>query len=171
MQPSPFLGSWTGNEKDGFLAMVRGFELKYGYRIQVNYTGTRDAPAVLANDLKNGDPPDLAVLATPGIMNLYARNGKLVPIDNALNLQTMSREYGTGWLQLMQATGSSGTKAYYAIIVKAAVKSVIWYDPSQFPSRYVGVLRSTNLTWNPAHARNARSGVNWLITLVHWHGR
>lgn len=48
------LGSWTGNEQGGFLAMVRGFEQKYG--IRVDYTGTRDASAVLASDLKDGNP-------------------------------------------------------------------------------------------------------------------
>jgi alpha-glucoside transport system substrate-binding protein len=142
------LGSWTGAEKDGFLAMVRGFEAKNGYRIQVNYNGTRDAPAVLANDFKNGHPPDLAVLATPGVMDQYAAEGALFPIDGALNLQTMDRQYGSSWLKLMQATGPSGTKGYYAIIVKAALKSVIWYNPSQFPARYLGLLTSTNLTWN-----------------------
>ena len=39
------LGSWTGAEQDGFLAMVHGFEVKYHNRIRVIYTGTRDAPA------------------------------------------------------------------------------------------------------------------------------
>src|SRR5262245_57959466 len=73
------LGSWTGSEEDGFLAMVHKFERKYDYRVNVNYTGTRDAPAVLANDLKNEHPPDVAVLATPGIMQHYAALGKLVP--------------------------------------------------------------------------------------------
>jgi alpha-glucoside transport system substrate-binding protein len=142
------LGSWTGAEQAGFAAMVRGFESKYQNRIQVNYTGTRDAPAVLANDLKNGHPPDLAVLATPGVMNQYAAAGTLVPIDGALDLKTLSRQYGSGWLQLMQAAGPSGSKGYYAIIVKAALKSVIWYDPTQFPARYLSLLRSTTLTWN-----------------------
>jgi alpha-glucoside transport system substrate-binding protein len=142
------LGSWTGTEKDGFLAMVRGFEHQYDNRIQVNYTGTRDAPAVLANDLKNGRPPDLAVLATPGVMHQYAASGTLVPIDRALDLKTLNRQYGSSWLQLMQATGPSNSKGYYAIIVKAALKSVIWYDPDQFPPRYLSLLKSTSLTWN-----------------------
>jgi alpha-glucoside transport system substrate-binding protein len=97
------LGSWTGAEEDGFLAMVHGFEAKYGDRIQVNYTGTRDAPAVLANDLQNGHPPDLAVLATPGVMHQYAAAGTLVPINSALDLKTMNRQYGSGWLQLFRS--------------------------------------------------------------------
>lgn len=141
------LGSWTGAEEDGFLAMVHGFEVKYANRIRVNYTGTRDAPDVLANDLKNGHPPDLAVVATPGVMHQYAAAGILVPIDKALDLQSMSRQYGTSWLQLMQATGPTGSRNYYAIIVKSALKSVIWYNPSQFPTSYLDLLTSPNLTW------------------------
>jgi alpha-glucoside transport system substrate-binding protein len=125
------LGSWTGAEESGFLAMIRGFEKKYG--IHVDYTGTRDADAVLASDLKDGNPPDLAVLATPGELGQDAAAGTLVPIDGALDLTAMARQYGPGWLRLMQAAGPSGTRHYYAIIVKAALKSVIWYEPRQFP--------------------------------------
>ena len=88
------------------------------------------------------------MLANPGVMQEYAAAGTLRPIDPALDQQTMSRQYGSGWLQLMQATGPSGAKAYYAIIVKAALKSVIWYNPDQFPARYLKILKSTNLTWS-----------------------
>jgi alpha-glucoside transport system substrate-binding protein len=142
------LGSWTGTEEDGFLAMVNGFERKYDYRIKVDYTGTRDAPDVLANDLKNGHPPDIAGLPSPGVMHQYAAAGSLVPLDGALNLEIMNQQYSSGWRQLMQAPGPSGSKGYYAIILKAALKSVIWYDPSQFPARDLSLLTSKNLTWN-----------------------
>ena len=139
------LGSWTGDEQSGFLAMLRGFEEKYG--IQVNYTGTRDADTVLASDLKDGNPPDLAALATPGELRQDAAAGTLAPIDGALHLKTMASQYGPGWLSLMQAAGPSGTRHYYAIIVKAALKSVIWYDPQQFPAGDRALLTSPGLTW------------------------
>jgi alpha-glucoside transport system substrate-binding protein len=139
------LGPWTGDEENGFLAMVRGFEKRYG--IQVDYTGTRDAGAVLASDLKDGNPPDLAVLATPGELRQDAAAGTLSPIDGALDPGSMARQYGPGWLQLMQAAGPHGARHYYAIIVKAALKSVIWYDPGRLPARDLGVLTSPGLTW------------------------
>jgi alpha-glucoside transport system substrate-binding protein len=115
------LGSWTGDEEAGFMAIVRGFERKYDDQIQVVYHGTRDAPADLTTDLENGHPPDLAVLATPGVMKQYAAAGKLVPLDGTLDLQIMQGQYGSSWLQLMQASGRSATKHYYAVIVKAAL--------------------------------------------------
>ena len=50
------LGSWTGAEQSGFLAMLGGFEKKVR-DLRLDYTGTRDADAVLASDLKDGHPP------------------------------------------------------------------------------------------------------------------
>ncbi len=140
------LGPWTGAEQADFLAMIRGFEERYG--IQVDYTGTRDADAVLASDLKNGNPPDLAVLATRGELGQLAAAGSLRPIDRALDLKAMASQYGASWLRLMQAAGPSGNRHYYAIIVKATLKSLIWYDPATFPARDLGLLTSPGLTWS-----------------------
>jgi alpha-glucoside transport system substrate-binding protein len=143
------LGSWTSKaEYGGFMAMVQAFEQKYDYRIHVIYTPSRDASDDLATEIKNGDYPDLAVLATPGVVQNYAEKGYLQPIDSALDLQAITRQYGPSWRQLMQATGPSGTKSYYAIIVKAQLKSLIWYDPAQLPLRYQTMLKSADLTWN-----------------------
>jgi alpha-glucoside transport system substrate-binding protein len=161
------LGSWTGDEQSGFLAMVGGFESKY--HIHVDYTGTRDADAVLASDLKDGDPPDLAVLSRPGELRQDAAAGTLVPIDAALDQRQLARQYTPGWRRLMQAAGPSGTRHYYAIIVKAALKSVIWYDPRQFPARYLSTLTSSSLTWSQLTTLThdlARGGVTpWCLGL------
>jgi alpha-glucoside transport system substrate-binding protein len=163
------LGSWTGGEQRGFLAMVRGFESKY--HIQVQYTGTRDADAVLSSDLKDGNPPDLAVLSRPGELRQDAAAGTLIPIDAALDQRQLARQYTPGWRSLMQAAGPgpSGARHYYAIIVKAALKSVIWYDPRQFPARYLSTLTSPSLTWSQLSTLTrdlARGGVTpWCMGL------
>jgi alpha-glucoside transport system substrate-binding protein len=140
------LGPWTGTEQDGFQAMLHGFERQTG--IRVDYMGTRDADTVLASDLKNGSPPDLAVLASPGELAQDAAAGELVPIGSALDLRRMSQQYGPGWLRLMQEPGPGGARHYYAIIVKAALKSVIWYDPRSLPADDRSRLISAGLTWD-----------------------
>jgi alpha-glucoside transport system substrate-binding protein len=139
------LGTWTGDEQSGFEAMVSGFEQKYG--IRVDYTGTRDSSAVLTSDLEDGNPPDLAVLSTPGQLSQYAAAGTLIPLDDALASARLASQYGPGWLRLMQEAGPAGARHYYAIIVKAALKSVIWYDPRQLPASDLAVLTSPHLTW------------------------
>jgi alpha-glucoside transport system substrate-binding protein len=139
------LGTWTGDEQTGFEAMVSGFEQKYG--IQVDYTGTRDSSAVLTSDLEDGNPPDLAVLSTPGQVSQYAAAGTLLPLDGALASAHLNSQYGPSWRRLMQDAGPTGARHYYAIIVKAALKSIIWYDPQQLPARYQAILTSPKLTW------------------------
>lgn len=144
------LGPWTGAEKDGFEAMLQSFENSYGNKhgIQFVYTGTRDADAVLTSDLKNGKPPDLAVLATRGELNQFAAMGKVQPLDRVLDPIGMTRQYSGGWRMLMQAAGPSGHLHYYAIIVKATLKSLIWYDPTKFPTGDLPLLKSRHLTWS-----------------------
>lgn len=139
------LGSWTGEEKRGFLAMIERFEKATG--IRVHYIGTRDADAVLASELKNGHPPELAVLATPGELRQHAAAGKLVALDDVLDQRRMAAEYAPSWLALMHANGRSSGRHYYAVIVKAALKSAIWYDPRNLPPAARDVLTSPGLTW------------------------
>jgi alpha-glucoside transport system substrate-binding protein len=139
------LGPWTGPEKLGFLAMLKGFEKKY--RIRFAYEGTRDADAVLTSDLKNGNPPDLAVLATRGELNQFAAERTVHPLNGVLDLARMRRQYSSSWQVFMKA-GPPGRKRYYAVIVKATLKSLIWYDPAKFPTRDRRLLRSRHLTWS-----------------------
>lgn len=139
------LGSWTGEEERGFRAMIAGFERETG--ISVHYIGTRDADAVLASALKKGDPPELAVLATPGELRRQAESGTLVALDDVLDQAQMAADYAPGWLELMRARGPSGRRHHYAVIVKAALKSALWYSPRSLPPDARGVLTSPKLTW------------------------
>lgn len=47
----------------------------------------------------------------------------------------------------MQTQGPSGATHYFAIIVKAALKSIIWYDPRKLPPRALALLKSPHVTW------------------------
>ncbi len=140
------LGPWTGQEEKGFLAMVEGFEKATG--LSVNYIGTRDAGAVLASGLKNGDPPELAVLARPGELREQAAAGTLASLDGALDRKQLRSDYKPTWLDLMQAEGPSGRRHFYAVIVKAALKSAIWYSPANLPPAARRALTSPRLTWD-----------------------
>ncbi|MFD0683546.1 ABC transporter substrate-binding protein [Actinomadura fibrosa] len=108
------LASWTGPEADAFQSVLAQFEKDTG--IEVDYTGTRDARAVLASELHNGHPPDTAVLANPGDLRSYAASGALRPVG------------GGAGSDLTTATGPDGARHPYGIVVKAAVKSLIWYN-------------------------------------------
>ncbi|MET8141801.1 ABC transporter substrate-binding protein [Sphaerisporangium sp. NPDC005288] len=139
------LGPWTGQEEQAFRAMFAGFEQATG--IHVDYTGTRDARSVLGSEIHNGNPPDLAVLATPGELRDYAAAGVLRPVDDALKASDLRGQYGAGVGDLTVVPGPTGERHSYAVIVKAALKSIIWYAPGKLPADARIRLTTPGLTW------------------------
>ncbi|GAH26707.1 unnamed protein product [marine sediment metagenome] len=52
------LGVWTGKEAEAFQKMMAPFEAETG--IKIEFTGTRDLPAVLTTRVEAGNPPAAA---------------------------------------------------------------------------------------------------------------
>ncbi|HEY8481268.1 MAG TPA: ABC transporter substrate-binding protein [Spirillospora sp.] len=150
------LGSWTGEEGAAFREILADFEDRSG--IKVDYTGTRDARAVLASELHDGQPPDAAVLATPGDLRAYAASGRLRPVTGRV------RDVGG---DLTTATGPDGRRRPYGIVVKASVKSLIWYNPRNIPADLRRRLTSPDLTWDDLAQIAERAGSRpWCLGLA-----
>jgi len=119
------LASWTGAEGDAFQKVLDRFTAETG--IEVTYQGTRGLDQVLSSDVQRGTPPDVA-LPSPGELVKYVRSGELRPVDGILG-QNPEQAYSEQWLQLQRA----GTPQMYAVAVKADLKSIVWYNPANFP--------------------------------------
>jgi len=130
------LATWGGSEQASFLAMIKPFEDQTG--VEVDYEGTRDLNAVLTARVQGGNPPDLAGLPGPGQMADLARAGKLTDLSKVLDASAMKQQYSDSWLQLGQVDGKQA-----GIFVKAALKGLIWYDPTQFTKVSSGVTPKT----------------------------
>lgn len=130
------LGVWGGSELDSFRAMVKPFETRTG--ITVQYEGTRDLNAVLTTRVQGGHPPDLAVLPGPGQIAEFARAGSLKPLDQAVDPGQMAHEYMRTWIDL----GSVGGRLY-SIVIKTALKGLVWYDPQT----WAGLGYQVPITW------------------------
>ncbi|MEU3269809.1 ABC transporter substrate-binding protein [Saccharomonospora sp. NPDC006951] len=116
------IGPWTGTEEAAFRAVLDEFERQTG--IGYDYLGTRSLSPVLAADVQQGTPPDIAVLSSPNELVNYQRQGvlhQLPELDGELR-----SAYSPQWLQLAQA----GTERPYAVVVKAALKGLVWFNPS-----------------------------------------
>ncbi len=116
------LAIWGGSEQDAFMAMLEPFTEQTG--IEVQYEGTRDLGAVLNTRISGGAPPDVAGLPNPGQMIELARAGSLQPLDDVLDMNMMNEQYDAGFVELTQVDGQT-----YGIFTKAAVKSLVWYNP------------------------------------------
>ena len=152
------LAVWGGSERESFLAMVKPFEDQTG--IKVEYEGTRDLNAVLTTRLQAGNPPDVAGLPGPGQMAEFARQGKLVPLRDVLEVNALAQDYAASWINLGSTDGR-----LYGIFIKAALKGLIWYNPKAFAR----AGHTVPLTWDGLLAvtdRIARTGATpWCIGL------
>lgn len=119
------LAVWGGDELDNFRAMIAPFEERTG--ITVEYEGTRDLNAVLTTRIEGGNPPDLAGLPGPGQLREFAEAGHLVALNDVFDMDQMRSEYDEGFLKLATIDGN-----LYGIFIKAAVKSLVWYNPKAF---------------------------------------
>lgn len=119
------LAVWGGSEQDSFMAMMKPFEDQTG--IKVEYEGTRDLGAVLNTRISGGNPPDVAGLPNPGQMVEMAKAGSLKPLDEVLDMNMMKQQYDPGFINLTTVDGK-----VYGIFTKAAVKSLVWYNPKTF---------------------------------------
>ncbi len=116
------LGVWGGAELETFNKMVKPFEERTG--VKVEFEATRDLDAVLTTRVSAGNPPDLAVLPSPGKMADLARQGKLIDLTTVLDLGAMKKSYAQGWLDLGSVDGK-----LVGIFPKADLKGLVWYAP------------------------------------------
>ncbi len=129
------LAVWSGVELDNFYAVVKPFEDRTGIQVQVETA--RDLVAELNSRVSAGNPPDLAGIPTPGTLATFAGSGALKPLDSVLDMNEMKQQYAPGLLQLGSVNGKQ-----YGIFTKAAVKSLVWYDPKAFAVKGYNVPRT-----------------------------
>lgn len=152
------LGVWGGSEQDSFLAMVKPFEDATG--VKVEYTGSRDAAAVLATRVQGGNPPDIVNMPSPGQMVQYAQQSKLIDLSKVLDMSTYKEQYAPTWIDLATVNNQLA-----GIFIKASVKGLIWYDPKVWQEKGFEVPT----TWDELMAlsqKMAGSGTTpWCVAL------
>lgn len=164
------LGTWSGVEAQAFRDVVAPFEKRTG--IEVRFEGTRDVSAVVAARIESGDPPEIAILSSPGDLLEYGGTDKLALLDD------IRPDYPAEWLTPGQVNGRQ-----VAVVLKAALKSTIWFDRAKLaavgapvPSTWAALvdttakLRAAGITpWCLGLASSTTSGwagTDWIEDLV-----
>ena len=116
---------WSGAEQKAFQEVIDGFTSQYP-NVTVDYTSAGDQlPTVLSTAVQGGNPPSVAVLPQPGLMQDFVKKGALKPIDYAKD--TISQNYSSDWMDLATVNGK-----LYGLFFKAANKSTVWYNVKAF---------------------------------------
>lgn len=119
------IGLWSGDEQRSFEAVLARFVELTG--ADVVYSPTPDNLAtVLGTRVEGGNPPDIAILPNPGLVQDFARRGFLVPIEEVAG-DLVDQYYAPVWREL-----GSVDETLYGVWYKAANKSVVWYNTNIF---------------------------------------
>lgn len=116
---------WTGAEQERFEMVLAAFAEETGAEVSFTSTGD-DIAAVIGPRVEGGDPPDVAVLPQPGLLQDFAGQDALISIEDTAgdeideNFPPGAREVGTVDGEL------------YAVWFKAAQKSTVWYNVNVF---------------------------------------
>ena len=160
------LGAWSGAEQHRFTEVLHRFAERTGATVRYTSAGDAGVPAVLADRLAAGHPPDVALLPQPGVLRRLAAAGRLVRPSAAV-VAAVRRNYSPGWQRLGSADGH-----LYGVWFKAAEKSLIWYDVAAFeregvvpPSDLPGLLGVAHaLTRSGVPAFCVSAGEAWTLT-------
>ena len=137
------MGIWTGKEQASFQAVIDGFQKKYP-DVKVKYTSAGDnLPTVLSTAVEGGNPPDLAEVAQPGLIQGFVQRKALKPITFAK--PTIVNNFGKSIADVGTVNGK-----LYGLLFKAANKSTVWYSTADFKNAGVTPPK----TW-PAFVRAA----------------
>ncbi len=120
-------GSLTDGDADAFIASLRSFEDQAG--IDVRYVGSSNFEADLLERVRRGDPPDLALIPQPGLLETLAVDGLALPYDGELAVAATS-DIDPRLVQLTTVGGK-----VYGSWWSVDPKSIVWYSPRQFRSR------------------------------------
>ncbi|MGE5462519.1 MAG: ABC transporter substrate-binding protein, partial [Syntrophothermus sp.] len=119
------LGLWSGPELDSFMTVKAAWEKDSGGIVE--WEGTQGLPEALSARMQAGNPPDIAILPNPGLMQQLAREGKLVPLNSFMDMSQVNRDYAPAWIDLGSYDGD-----LYAIFYKVSNKATVWYNPRAF---------------------------------------
>ncbi|WP_405772476.1 ABC transporter substrate-binding protein [Streptomyces sp. NBC_01538] len=128
---------WTGPEQENFTKVLREFEKRTGAKVNFVPTGNNTS-TFLGTKIEGGQPPDVAFLPQVGVLHQFAEKGWLKPLGADAQDQ-LDKNFSAGWKDLGAFEGKQ-----YGIYVKAANKSLVWYNTAAFEA---AGLTGTPKTW------------------------
>jgi alpha-glucoside transport system substrate-binding protein len=97
---------------------------------KVQYEGSKEFEAQLVVRVKSGNPPDIAYVPQPGLLNTLVKDtGKVVEAPEAV-AQNVDKWWGADWKGYGTVDGK-----FYAAPLGANVKSFVWYSPKTFTAK------------------------------------
>src|ERR1700682_38565 len=154
------MAQWTGDEQASFMAVMKPWTDSTG--IKIEYEASRDQDALLTTRVAAGNPPDLAAAPSPTLLTNFAKQGKVVALDNIVDMTKLKAENAKTWLDLGAPTGDG---KLYQIYSWVSLKGLIWYNPKNFQAKSYSVPNSWDNLLNLQATIKSGGTTPWCIAL------
>lgn len=157
--------AWSGAEQENFEAVLAQFEADTGAK--VNYTSFGDnGPTYIQSQIEGGEPPNVAVVGQPALMQQLASSGDIKPVTDAVQ-SAVAENYAESWIDLGSVDGE-----LYGVWFKAANKSTVWYNAdiydeagAEAPADWDGFMEQLQLVSDSGYAGiSIGADVGWPLT-------
>jgi alpha-glucoside transport system substrate-binding protein len=113
--------AWSGDEQKNFEKTLKAFEDATGAKI--DYTSFGDnGPTYIQGQLEGGNPPNVAIVGQPALMESLAKNDDIQPVSDDVKSE-VEKNYSDSWVDLGTVDDD-----LYGVWFKAANKSTVWYN-------------------------------------------
>ncbi|HEV1991748.1 MAG TPA: ABC transporter substrate-binding protein, partial [Candidatus Dormibacteraeota bacterium] len=124
------MAQWSGDEQASFFAVMKPFTDQTG--IKIEYEASRDQDALLTTRVAAGNPPDLAAAPSPTLLTNFAKQGKVISLNNIVDMTKLKAENSQTWIDLGMPTGDG---KLYQIYSWVSLKGLVWYNPKNFQAK------------------------------------
>ena len=116
---------WQKDEQKNFESVLQGFEDATGATVKYTSTGS-DTATILSTRVAGGNPPDVALIPQPGLIQQFADKDAVQPLPSSV-ADVVKENFGQAWQDLGTFNGK-----LYAVWFKGANKTTMWYRPDVF---------------------------------------
>ena len=131
------IAEWAGAEQANFMAVLKPFTDQTGIKVQ--YESLRPIDAVLRTRVAAGSPPDLAAAPNPALLVQFAKQGKVVPLNDFVDMTALKANYSQSWIDLGEPLKDGKLYQVYSFV---SVKGLVWYNPKAFQAKGYNVPTS-----------------------------
>jgi alpha-glucoside transport system substrate-binding protein len=119
------LGVVTGTPSEALLAALKPFESATG--VKVKYEATFSQQSILQTRIQAGNPPDVVFSSYPRQLVQLAKQRKLIPLNNVVNMPAVRSQYPKPLLDLGTVNGK-----LYAFFSIVNYHALLWYNPTKY---------------------------------------
>ena len=154
------MAQWSGDEQASFFAVMKPFTDSTG--IKISYEASRDQDALLTTRVAAGNPPDLAAAPSPTLLTLFAKQGKVIALNDIVDLTKLKAENSQTWIDLGMPNNDG---KLYQIYSWVSLKGLIWYNPKNFQAKGYNVPKTWDDLLNLQSTIKSGGTTPWCIGL------